>query len=745
MLIHRNLWLAGGLTLGLAGLSLAQPATRPAAVNSPAPTTKPSSSTAKSTSAATRPTAPATRPSTAGNLRPSTAPTAAKPPAAPKPTDPNVVRPIPPPGEALAPDDLAAVTEGLKELEAAIDELSAVLQQKPALKAYLPDVQIYYNAVHYGLKYNEFIPPKNSKDPRANAKLALKVLADGLERAKQLKAGSASWATQSGPRGYVSKIDGSVQPYILSVPEAYKPGQPTPLPLALSCHGRNENLTELAFLTGKVFDNNGNSTVGDPKSKFVAYLYGRYCNANKLAGEIDLLETWERVAEQYPIDKARVSVTGFSMGGGAVWHFAAHYGQHWCVATPGAGFSESQKFLKLAERGEVPPWYESVLYRLYNATEHEENFFNTKTIAYAGAKDGQKQAGDVMEAALSKVGIQLERYIGPDTEHKYEPKTKEQIDQRVEALTKEGKNFLPEQVKFATYTLRYDTMLWVTVTGLEKHWQKAVVDAKIAGAGGIEATTKNVASLYFKFPAQGGPFAADKVVTVVIDGQRVTFDEQASLVGIYGLRKTDGKWGREVEPPAGPRKRHGLQGPIDDAFMSSFVIVKPTGKGFNEKTSAWAAAECDRAAIEWRKQFRGEARVKPSDQITEEDIARSNLVLFGDPGSNPTLARVLSKLPIQWTAEKLVVNGKGFAGDRYLPVMIYPNPLNPAKYIVLNTGFTFREADYLNNARQTPKLPDYAVIDVQSPPTKTSWGNLPKAGFFGERWEWQADDGKIEP
>ena len=50
-------------------------------------------------------------------------------------------------------------------------------------------------------------------------------------------------------------------------------------------------------------------------------------------------------------------------------------------------------------------------------------------------------------------------------------------------------------------------------------------------------------------------------------------------------------------------------------------------------------------------------------------------------------------------------------------MLIYPNPLNPKRYVVLNSGFTFREYDYLNNARQTPKLPDWAVIDVTTPPS----------------------------
>ena len=67
--------------------------------------------------------------------------------------------------------------------------------------------------------------------------------------------------------------------------------------------------------------------------------------------------------------------------------------------------------------------------------------------------------------------------------------------------------------------------------------------------------------------------------------------------------------------------------------------------------------------------------------------------------------------------------------------MIYPNPLNPKKYIVINSGFTFREYDQLNNARQVPKLPDFAIVDVSKPATSRAPGGITTAGFFDERWE----------
>ena len=76
-----------------------------------------------------------------------------------------------------------------------------------------------------------------------------------------------------------------------------------------------------------------------------------------------------------------------------------------------------------------------------------------------------------------------------------------------------------------------------------------------------------------------------------------------------------------------------------------------------------------------------------------------------------------------------------FAAADHVPVLIYPNPLNPKRYVVLNSGFTYREYDYLNNARQVPKLPDFAVIDLKPPPTSRHPGGIVAAGFFDDRWQ----------
>jgi len=188
----------------------------------------------------------------------------------------------------------------------------------------------------------------------------------------------------------------------------------------------------------------------------------------------------------------------------------------------------------------------------------------------------------------------------------------------------------------------------------------------------------------------------------------------------------------------GLRKRHGLQGPIDDAFMESFLMVRPTGRPMNEKVGAWATAELSHATEHWRRQFRGDVRVKDDTDITADDIASNNLVLWGDPSSNRQLAKVANELPIRWDAQGVHTPQADYPGDRYVPVLVYPNPLNPKRYVVLNSGFTFREYDYLSNARQTPKLPDWAIVDVSVPVSSRAPGGIVNAGFFGERWEFVA-------
>ena len=80
------------------------------------------------------------------------------------------------------------------------------------------DVEVYLDAVRRPLKYDERLYAPKGSTPLATA---LQTLATGTERADQLTRGTAPWMTLSGVRGFYSRIDGSAQPYILTMPDNY--------------------------------------------------------------------------------------------------------------------------------------------------------------------------------------------------------------------------------------------------------------------------------------------------------------------------------------------------------------------------------------------------------------------------------------------------------------------------------------------------------------------------------------------
>ena len=654
------------------------------------------------------------------------------------------VRPVPPPGVKLTDEQRAELSAGVAALGKDIDALKNSLKGKPALDL-LPDVQIYHKAVDWALRHNEFFNTNQVNTART-------LLKQGGERAAALREGKSPWLTQTGlvARGYLSKIDGSVQPYGLVIPASYVPGPSQPYRLDFWIHGRGETLSELSFVDG-VQKSPGQFT---PPGAIVLHLYGRYCCANKFAGEIDLFEALAAAKKNYHIDDNRLVVRGFSMGGAGCWQFAAHYPGMFCAAAPGAGFSETADFLKVFQKETVQPtWYDKKLWHIYDCTDYALNFFNLPTVAYSGEIDSQKQAADMMEKALATEGMKLTHLIGPKTGHSYEKNAKEELNRRIDAIAAKGRDLLPEHVRFTTWTLRYNQSHWVTVDAMDEHWERARVDADIDDEhDAITVTTKNVAALTLAMPSGRYPFPLNKKATVILDGTKFTDLPLPETDRSWRARfyKAGKNWtfaasasgmadaGAYWATTAPFAKSHGLQGPIDDAFMDSFLMVRPTGTPLNDKAGKWVAAEQAHALDHWRRQYRGDARVLDDTKITDAEIAAHNLVLWGDPASNQVLKRIADKLQIRWDAESVKVGAKSFSAGNNVVVMIYPNPLNPKKYVVLNSGFTFREYDYLNNARQISKLPDWAVVDINQPVTARLPGGIAAAGFFGEKWELKA-------
>jgi hypothetical protein len=258
------------------------------------------------------------------------------------------------------------------------------------------------------------------------------------------------------------------------------------------------------------------------------------------------------------------------------------------------------------------------------------------------------------------------------------------------------------------------------VDGLAKTYERANVEA-VRSDGGKQylITTKNITRLVLR--------ETNQAKEIKIDGQNFHVRPNPEIV----IEKTGLEWKVVHSKWPGLHKTHALQGPIDDAFLDPFLLVRPTGTPWNEGVNNQALRSLKRFDRLWARYFRGHPFVKDDQDVTSADLAKYHIILFGDPGSNQWIAKIKGKLPVRWTKETVSIGGQTFSAKENFPVLVYPNPLNPSKYVVLNTGLTITEREY-NGDYGMPQWGDYAILktiaDSEVPELKI-------AGLFDESWQ----------
>ncbi len=662
---------------------------------------------------------------------------------------PSQVRAIPPQGIELPATDREKLQQRVDQIHQAInllpedvrpqDAANAGTHRQPSKSTGLKaEVQVFARAIELALEQSTFYSQDEVQQAHRLADLAI-ARAARVSRASEL---GNDWLTTelatlepkghpAGSRllvgGFRSQIDGSVQPYGLVVPAQWDANQGKPLRLDVWLHGRGEKVLELQFLHQRLHD------LGEiqPPDTIVLHPFGRYCNAFKFAGEIDVLEAIEHVKQRFPIDDERISIRGFSMGGAGCWQMAVHYPGTWMAATPGAGFCETIDFLKgFQQETFVPTAYQRSLLHWYDCPDWVNNLRGLPTIAYSGELDKQKQAADLMVAAAKQQGFEIPHLVGPDTAHKLHPESKQQIEASLAETAKQGRQRQPDRVDFTTYTLRYPECHWVSIERLNQHWTPARIQAERHDDHSVQVSTQNIRA----FRLQLEPVNEKTSRQVTVDDQNILCPGDQTQLSF----KHDGQaWtlARSGAATGSREKRPGLQGPIDDAFLSSFIFVSPQSVASPEQVDRWVDGELSHAKAQWRRHFRGEVIERPVAELTVQERTNHNLILFGTPDSNPLIAEVLKTLPIAWTKQGIELHGETFPGDSHALVAIYPSPFSPDRYVVLNSGFTYREYAYLNNARQIAMLPDWAIVDVREGATSQLPGMIPTAGFFDEQWQ----------
>ena len=178
-----------------------------------------------------------------------------------------------------------------------------------------------------------------------------------------------------------------------------------------------------------------------PKDAFVLHPYGRYCNANKFAGEIDVLEALDR----RPDAVSRSTRTG--------WSDARVFdGRRGLLAvrralsrplgrrqSRGGVLGDAAVPEGLPEGDAEADLVRAEALALYDCTGYAVNLFHCPTVAYSGENDSQKQAADMMAKALADGGHR------PGPHHRrrrrsthYTPDGEAEIERRIDSIARDS-------------------------------------------------------------------------------------------------------------------------------------------------------------------------------------------------------------------------------------------------------------------------------------------------------------------
>jgi predicted esterase len=534
-----------------------------------------------------------------------------------------------------------------------------------------------------------------------------------------------------------------VQPYGLIVPSGYDPAKPTRLDVVLHGSTRATGLGELQFINA--YDRGDDAGEASSANNFIeVHPMGRLGeNAYRFEGETDVDEAIEAVCRDYRIDRSRIVLRGSSLGGVGTWQLGLKRPDRYVALGPAAGPVDTYVFANapwkhFVRLDPLTPWQKTMLH-LVDAIEYTPNAGTVPIVAVMGDQDPYFESHLLIEKAFAKEGIPFVGIVDRGAGHGVTAKVVQEQLRLLGEHAAKGRDPFPKHVRFVTWTLKFSRCEWLEVLGLEEHYQRAEIEARIATDGSITVGEPRNITRFAIHP----PAISAAGLSVTIGGTKIDLPAQTSgTARPVVIQRRNGKWEYQgtLDKVTLTGKRPGLQGPIDDAFARPFLCVRGTGKAWNPAVAEWADANLKRFADEWRRHYRGYLPVKDDTKVTEDDVRSANLILFGDPGSNLWISKILPQLPIHWTRDALQLGKDRYSATDHGVQLICPNPLPGAagRYVVLNSGHTYHDAELRFSYMVFPRLGDWAIVKAGDNPAAATAPAIAEtvlsSGFFDEAW-----------
>ncbi|NOY93088.1 MAG: prolyl oligopeptidase family serine peptidase, partial [Deltaproteobacteria bacterium] len=532
-------------------------------------------------------------------------------------------------------------------------------------------------------------------------------------------------------RAYRSRISPALQNYGVYIPPNYDPSRAYPVYIALHGGSSNGNL----FL-GVVLGNNMD-WLTYPEHLYDVYTprwspdwivvaptgFGQVMW--RWMGEQDLLDVLADVERHYHVDADRVVLGGLSNGGVGAYAVGARHASRFSVVQAMSGAPSWLQYLGRTRpevRRSVRPW---------SAMDLAENLTNTRFRYYHGLRDGGPMRPAYVrafEVHLDELGMD-NHATWYDTGHDilYYVHRHGRIYRQLAELRRDPR---PRDVTLVSGDYRAAEQHWLRLTRIAHYPDLARVHGHVEAAS-LSLETRGARALRVdlnRCPLEGTD------VRITVDGQEVYTGPRTALGQALHLVKRGDAWHLGYPEARAREKRPALSGPITDAYYDRMIHVFGTANAEHTHALERAARRGARGWPLWAWDLKQE--VVADTDVTEEMMRSATVVLYGSPGDNTLLTRVDGALPIHVDARGVRVGERRFDGDDVGVRFIYPNPLAPERYVVVQAAVTPEMVGRANKLAEFGG--DWVVFDTRTlrgAQRRVFGPNRPlDVGFFDDAW-----------
>ncbi len=457
---------------------------------------------------------------------------------------------------------------------------------------------------------------------------------------------------------YESPVDGSGQPFMITIPVDYDSSRASPLHLYMHGYGGNhyEHFTGNDSLTGK-FEI---SVLGRARG-------GRYVGLSRA----DVLQVLDYVETHWNIDPDRIHILGGSMGGFGTYRLGSEYPHRFASAHPRCGFASEQPFGNLMT---LP------IYAIHSNDDYVVSVLHS--------------SGPL--ARLREIGTQV--IFDSTTGYGHNVWNYQEGYHRSYAWLEQQKRPRPQDISHIQFTALDGNAVqcwWAEIVAWGTEPKPAKFILKAGENNMLYANLSNIQQL--KLYIDESPFDTSKTLYISINSAPL-LEVKKPLPPIIYLKQLEGLWHIADTTEFTIYKRHTPGGPNLLYNGEPLLIVYGT-KGNKEDNEAMlnAAKAASRSynavwqnpdgnmtddSIYHNQNLYGNLNIKADTGVSKEDIERCHLVLIGTARQNYLVSCIADRLPVSFSRRRIAFsdNEKYPSKNKGLG-LVYYNPDAPDNLI----------------------------------------------------------------